>query len=108
MVLKELYRNFLVQLQGIYSLSEATTIANWVFEVFKTTEKSPVGKRGYRNSRLVPIKDRKLVEQFADTNVSIFLRIAEDFNPVVTIPMQSVERCFNRFRAHPIVHGKFH
>ncbi|HMK02782.1 MAG TPA: peptide chain release factor N(5)-glutamine methyltransferase [Ferruginibacter sp.] len=30
--IKELYRNFLVQLQQIYSLSEATVIADWVFE----------------------------------------------------------------------------
>ena len=27
-----MYRNFLVQLQAIYSLSEATVIANWAFE----------------------------------------------------------------------------
>ena len=27
-----MYRNFLVQLQAIYSLSEATVIANWTFE----------------------------------------------------------------------------
>lgn len=32
MLMKELYRNFLVQLQTIYSLGEATTIADWVFE----------------------------------------------------------------------------
>ncbi|MBK8611610.1 MAG: peptide chain release factor N(5)-glutamine methyltransferase [Chitinophagaceae bacterium] len=30
--IKELYRNFLVQLQKIYSLSEATAITDWVFE----------------------------------------------------------------------------
>ena len=32
MVVKELYRNFLLKLQGIYNLSEATTITDWVFE----------------------------------------------------------------------------
>ena len=31
-MIKELYRNFLVQLQKIYSLSEATVITDWVFE----------------------------------------------------------------------------
>ena len=31
-MIKELYRNFLLQLQKIYSLSEATNIADWVFE----------------------------------------------------------------------------
>lgn len=32
MMLKELYRNFLLQLQQVYSLSEATNITDWVFE----------------------------------------------------------------------------
>lgn len=32
MTLKELYRNFLVQLQKMYSLGEATAITDWVFE----------------------------------------------------------------------------
>lgn len=32
MTIKLLYRNFLVQLQSIYSLSEATSITDWVFE----------------------------------------------------------------------------
>lgn len=32
MTIKELYRNFLLQLQKIYPLGEATTITNWVFE----------------------------------------------------------------------------
>src|SRR5882757_8065984 len=32
MTLKELYRNFLVQLQLIYPLSEATVITDWVFD----------------------------------------------------------------------------
>ena len=32
MVIKELYRNFLLKLQGIYNLSEATAITDWVFE----------------------------------------------------------------------------
>ncbi len=29
---KELYRNFLVELQAVYDLSEATVITDWVFE----------------------------------------------------------------------------
>jgi release factor glutamine methyltransferase len=32
MTIKELYRNFLLQLQKVYSLGEATAITNWVFE----------------------------------------------------------------------------
>ena len=32
MTIKELYRNFLLQLQRIYPLGEATMITDWVFE----------------------------------------------------------------------------
>ncbi len=32
MTIKELYRNFLIELQKVYSLSEATAITDWVFE----------------------------------------------------------------------------
>lgn len=32
MIIKDIYRNFLVQLQKMYSLGEATSITDWVFE----------------------------------------------------------------------------
>jgi release factor glutamine methyltransferase len=44
MMLKELYRNFLVQLQKVYSLSEATTITNWVFEKMASLKRSDILK----------------------------------------------------------------
>ena len=44
MMLKELYRNFLVQLQKIYSLSEATAITDWVFEKMVSLKRSDILK----------------------------------------------------------------
>ena len=44
MMLKELYRNFLVQLQKIYSLSEATLITDWVFEKMASLKRSDILK----------------------------------------------------------------
>lgn len=44
MMLKELYRNFLVQLQKIYSLGEATAITEWVFEKMVSLRRSDILK----------------------------------------------------------------
>lgn len=44
MMLKELYRNFLVQLQKIYSLSEATIMTDWVFEKMASLKRSDILK----------------------------------------------------------------
>jgi release factor glutamine methyltransferase len=44
MMLKESYRNFLVQLQKIYSLSEATIITDWVFEKMASLKRSDILK----------------------------------------------------------------
>jgi release factor glutamine methyltransferase len=44
MMLKDLYRNFLVQLQKIYSLSEATAITDWVFEKLASLKRSDILK----------------------------------------------------------------
>ena len=44
MMLKDLYRNFLVPLQKIYSLSEATAITNWVFEKMASLKRSDILK----------------------------------------------------------------
>jgi len=43
-MIKELYRNFLVQLQKIYSLGEATTITEWVFEKMASLKRSDILK----------------------------------------------------------------
>lgn len=44
MTLKELYRNFLVQLQKIYSLGEATAITDWVFEKTASLKRTDILK----------------------------------------------------------------
>lgn len=44
MSIKELYRNFLVQLQKIYSLSEATAITDWVFEKMISLKRADIIK----------------------------------------------------------------
>ncbi len=44
MTIKELYRNFLVQLQQIYSLGEATSITNWAFEKMISLKRSDILK----------------------------------------------------------------
>lgn len=44
MAIKELYRNFLVQIQQIYGLSEATVICNWVFENIAAIKQSDLVK----------------------------------------------------------------
>ena len=44
MMIKDLYRNFLVQLQKIYSLSEATAITEWVFEKMASLKRSDILK----------------------------------------------------------------
>lgn len=42
MITKELYRNFLIQLQNIYSLDEATSISEWVFEKVASLKRSDI------------------------------------------------------------------
>ena len=44
MMIKDLYRNFLVQLQKIYSLNEATAITDWVFEKMASLKRSDILK----------------------------------------------------------------
>ena len=44
MTIKELYRNFLIPLQKIYSLSEATIITDWVFEKTISLKRSDILK----------------------------------------------------------------
>lgn len=49
MMLKELYRNFLVQLQKIYSLGEATAITDWVFEKLASLNRKDILKDPEKN-----------------------------------------------------------
>ena len=45
MTIKELYRNFLLRLQGIYELSEAITITDWAFEKIASHKRSDILKK---------------------------------------------------------------
>lgn len=56
MMIKDLYRNFLVQLQGIYSLSEATTITEWVFEKMASLKRSDILKTPEK--KITPAADK--------------------------------------------------
>ena len=55
MLIKELYRNFLVQLQKIYSLSEATHITDWVFEKVASLKRSDILKTP--DKQITPVAD---------------------------------------------------
>lgn len=60
MMIKDLYRNFLVQLQKIYSLGEATTITEWVFEKMASLKRSDILKNPEK--QITPAADR-LIQQ---------------------------------------------
>ena len=51
MTIKELYRNFLVQLQKIYSLGEATSITDWVFEKMASLKRTDILKNPEKKMR---------------------------------------------------------
>ena len=60
MLIKELYRNFLVQLQKIYSLSEATSITEWVFEKMTSLKRSDILKNPEK--KITPAADKLIQE----------------------------------------------
>ena len=60
MMIKELYRNFLVQLQKIYSLSEATAITEWVFEKMASLKRSDILKNPEK--KITPAADKLIQE----------------------------------------------
>ena len=60
MMIKELYRNFLVQLQKIYSLSEATAITEWVFEKMASLKRSDIVKNPEK--KITPAADKLIQE----------------------------------------------
>jgi len=59
-MIKELYRNFLVQLQKIYSLSEATAITDWVFEKMISTKRTDILKEP---EKIITTTAEKLIEK---------------------------------------------
>jgi len=60
MTLKELYRNFLLQLQKVYSLSEATNITDWVFEKMVSLKRTDIIKNP--NKLITPAADKLIQE----------------------------------------------
>ncbi len=60
MMIKDLYRNFLVQLQKIYSLSEATAITEWVFEKMASLKRSDILKNPEKI--ITPVADKLIQE----------------------------------------------
>jgi release factor glutamine methyltransferase len=56
MMIKDLYRNFLVQLQKIYSLGEATAITEWVFEKMASLKRSDILKNPEK--KITPAADK--------------------------------------------------
>ena len=71
MTIKELYRNFLLQLQKIYSLSEATTITNWVFEKAVSLKRSDIIKN-----------PGKIITPVADASIQNILQQLLQHKPV--------------------------
>lgn len=55
-MIKELYRNFLLQLQKIYSLDEATNITDWVFEKTASLKRTDIIKNP--NKVITPVADQ--------------------------------------------------
>ncbi len=59
-MIKDLYRNFLVQLQKIYSLSEATVITEWVFEKMASLKRSDILKNPEK--KITQVADKLIQE----------------------------------------------
>jgi release factor glutamine methyltransferase len=59
-MIKDIYRNFLVQLQKIYSLSEATAITEWVFEKMASLKRSDILKNPEK--KITPVADKLIQE----------------------------------------------
>lgn len=60
MTIKDLYRSFLVQLQKIYCLSEATAITDWVFEKMASLKRSDILKNPEKQ---IPAAVERLVKE---------------------------------------------
>jgi len=67
MEIKELYRNFLVKLQDIYPLSEATVITDWVFEKLASVKRTDIVKEpAHHPEPLVQVGLQVALQQLLD------------------------------------------
>lgn len=99
MSIKELYRNFLVQLQQMYSLGEATTITDWVFEKTVSLKRTEIIKNPNKEitSEAYALLQSKLQELMQHTPVQYvlgeawFYHMKFKVNPQVLIPRPETE-----------------
>ena len=63
-MIKELYRNFLLQLQKVYSLGEATNITDWVFEKKASLKRTDIIKNP--NKPITPAADKLIQEALGE------------------------------------------
>lgn len=99
MMLKELYRNFLIQLQKIYSLNEATLITDWVFEKNAAVKRADILKNP---EKIISADSSKLIQDALQELLSHkpiqyilgeawFYRLKFKVNPHVLIPRPETE-----------------
>ena len=99
MMIKELYRTFLVQLQKIYSLTEATAITEWVFEKMASLKRSDILKNPQKKITLAADKliQETLEELLSHKPVQYvlgeawFYHMKFKVNPHVLIPRPETE-----------------
>jgi release factor glutamine methyltransferase len=98
-MIKDLYRNFLVQLQKIYSLGEATTITEWVFEKMASLKRSDILKNPEK--QITPAADKLIQDTLQELlshkpvqyvlGEAWFYHMKLKVNPHVLIPRPETE-----------------
>ncbi|GAB2826061.1 N5-glutamine methyltransferase family protein [Ferruginibacter profundus] len=100
---KELYRNFLVELQSVYDLSEATVITDWVFENIAHIKKADLIKNPLQKVpdaiiKKIAVKQEELLQhkpvQYVMGNTTFF-NMQFQVNDKVLIPRPETEEMTN-------------